>query len=142
MILYLDTSALVQLYIEESQHDHIIRIADTASTLTTHLIAYTEMRAALARMQRMRRLNGQDHRIVRQAFEADWIGMEIIQTHEPLIRRAGDLAEEFKLRGYDSVHLAAAELVAKQIDEFIFACFDNRLNSAALALGMDIINAS
>ncbi len=38
-----------------------------------------------------------------------------------------------------SVHLAAADLVARQTDNFTFACYDNRLNSAARALGMDII---
>ncbi len=143
MILYLDTSALVRLYIDEPEHASIVAITNAStSILTTHLIAYAEMRAALARMKRMRRLSEPEHDTVRRAFETDWKNMEIIQIPEYLIRQAGDLSEAFGLRGYDSVHLAAADLVAKQTDNFTFACYDNRLNSAARALGMDIIEPS
>jgi len=139
MILYLDTSAFVRMYINEAQHVHILALADAASVLTTHLIAYTEMRAALARMKRMRRLDEQAHKAVRQAFETDWEGMEIIQTTEPLVRRAGDLVEGFGLRGYDSVHLAAAESVFRHVPALTFACFDSALNAAAQALGMETL---
>jgi uncharacterized protein len=49
---------------------------------------------------------------------------------------------QFRLRGYDSVHLAAAEAVWTQVGtaaEFRFAVFDTGLAAAARALGMEVL---
>jgi predicted adenine nucleotide alpha hydrolase (AANH) superfamily ATPase len=50
---------------------------------------------------------------------------------------AGEYADTFALRGYDSVQLAAA-YETKRISQspVCFACFDLRLNKAAKALGL------
>jgi hypothetical protein len=57
---------------------------------------------------------------------------------EPLIRRAADLAGRYRLRGYDSVHLAAAESafgVFRNHVPFHFAVFDGELSDAAKQVG-------
>ena len=60
-----------------------------------------------------------------------------------LVHRAGELAEQYGLRGYDSVHLAAAESLQTALgSSIIFACFDNELNRAALARGMMLLEDS
>ena len=51
MILYLDTSAFVRLYIEEAHHEDVWTNVRNASLVATHLIAYAEMRAAFAKMR-------------------------------------------------------------------------------------------
>ena len=51
-----------------------------------------------------------------------------------LARRAGDLAEQHGLRGYDAVHLASAEAVADP--DTVFVAADARLLDAAGALGV------
>ena len=48
MILYLDTSAFLKLYLEESRSDAVRGLVARAAAIYTHLIAYAEMRAALA----------------------------------------------------------------------------------------------
>jgi len=64
----------------------------------------------------------------------------IITVDEKLIRRAASLALTYHLRGYDSVHLAAAEVLERQPDTHLtFACFDHNLNDAARALGITVI---
>ena len=45
--------------------------------------------------------------------EAQWRHWEILDATETLIRRDADLSREYHLRGYDSLHLAAAESVFK-----------------------------
>jgi uncharacterized protein len=50
-----------------------------------------------------------------------------------LAHRAGDLAEEHALSGFDAVHLASAVLL--QGDRFIFATWDRKLHAAAQAHG-------
>jgi predicted nucleic acid-binding protein len=59
-----------------------------------------------------------------------------------LVRRAGDLAERFGLRGYDSVHLAAAEAVWRELPgvEFRVVVFDEKLTAAARAMGIPVIS--
>lgn len=141
MILYLDTSAFVRLYVRETGHDLIWSAAQGASQTATHLIAYAEMRAALARMRRMRRLTGPEAASIKKIFESDWRDTLRIIPTETMVRRAGDLAERFGLRGYDSVHLAAAEslLVIAGNDLVHFASFDGSLNEAATGIGLRLL---
>lgn len=141
MILYLDTSAYVRAYVREAGHDLIWNAAQSASEIATHLIAYAEMRAALARMKRMGRLIEAEIGSIKERFEQDWrITLKIAPT-EAMIRRAGDLAERFGLRGYDSVHLAAAESlrVGQSADLLRFASFDRLLNQSAEVLGLSLL---
>lgn len=72
------------------------------------------------------------------SFENDWRSTRVVQVDEFIIRRAGDLAEQFGLRGYDSVHLAATETIWRTMPsvDFRVAVFDGRLTQAVQALGM------
>lgn len=141
MILYLDTSAYVRVYVREAGHDLIWDATQNASEVATHLIAYAEMRAALARMQRMGRLIAAETDTIKETFEQDWRTTVKLMPTEAMIRRAGELAERFGLRGYDSVHLAAAEslLAGHGKDILHFASFDHALNEAAGALGLHLL---
>jgi predicted nucleic acid-binding protein len=143
MILYLDTSALLKLYLAEPGSQRMQQATNDAVATVTHLITYAEMRAALAQAVRMKRLSEADRAYQAQAFEADWPALQVIAVDEPLVRRAGELAERFGLRGYDSVHLAAAERAfdgAGRPATFMLAAFDDGLRIAAEALGLDVLH--
>ena len=140
MILYLDTSAYVRVYVREAGHDLTWNATQNASEIATHLITYVEMRATLARMQRMGRLIAEEAASIKATFEQDWDKTLKIFPAEAMIRRAGELAERFGLRGYDSVHLAAAEsLQSQSVDNLRFASFDERLNQSAAELGLPLL---
>lgn len=59
MILYLDTSAYLKLYVQEAESDRLRTVVGEAF-ICTHAICYAEMRAGLARAQRMRRLSAEE----------------------------------------------------------------------------------
>ena len=141
MILYLDTSAYVRVYVREAGHDLTWNATQNASEIATHLITYVEMRAGLARMQRLGRLIAEEAASIKATFEQDWDKSLKIFPAEAMIRRAGELAERFGLRGYDSVHLAAAESlrVGQGADLLRFASFDERLNQSAAELGLPVL---
>jgi len=142
MILYLDTSAYVRVYIREAGHDLMWNAAQNASEIATHLITYVQMRAALARMHRMGRLIAEEAASMKATFEQDWDKTLKITPTEAMVRRAGELAERFGLRGYDSVQLAAAESLRSQgVDSLRFASFDDRLNQSAEELGLRLLTA-
>jgi predicted nucleic acid-binding protein len=143
MILYFDTSALLKLYLAESGSKRVRKAMNDGKTVFTHLITYAEMRAALAQAVRMKRLSEAERSYQAQIFETDWAALSVIAVDESLVHRAGEHAERFGLRGYDSVHLAAAERAFEAAGRpamFALAAFDNDLRAGAQALGMNVLH--
>jgi predicted nucleic acid-binding protein len=137
MILYCDTSALVKLYILEDGSAELKARAQEADAVAVCRIAWAEVYAALSRRARE---VPEDAALIEQAKAAlalDWPHFLILEITQALVERAGDYADAFALRGYDSVQLAAAFETGRisQVPIF-FACFDTRLNKAAKLLGM------
>lgn len=114
MTLYLDTSSLVKLYVVEPGSDAVRKLVDAATVVTTSSVAYTEARAALARRRRERALRPAAFASAKKAFEADWPKYFIVEVTSVLCRQAGEFAERYRLRAYDSVHLAAFAEVARE----------------------------
>lgn len=142
MILYLDTSALVKLYVKERESELVRKAIARARAVATHLIAYAEMRAAFGRAQRLGRVALDELPALFEDLDRDWERMDIVGVTEPMVRRAGHLAVQFGLRGYDSVHLAAAESAARQTataGDLRFVAFDTPLVTAATALGLPVL---
>lgn len=140
MNVYLDTSALVKLYIEEAHRQEVLACVHQAKRISTHVIASVETYAAFSRLYREQRLSAMQYRTVKLAFEQDWPSFLRMECDEKLLKRSCELTEIFALRAYDSVHLAAAELLWKETrSKILFACFDNRLNTSAKTLGLDLL---
>lgn len=52
MIVYIDTSDLVKLYVEETGSERIKDIIQNATVISTSIVAYAEARSAFARKQK------------------------------------------------------------------------------------------
>jgi len=145
VILYLDTTALAKLFVVEPGAESLGRAVAQAAAVATHLIAYAEMRATFSRAVRMGRVEGAALPALIIEFERRWASIDVLAVTEPLVRRAGDLAERHGLRGYDSVHLAAVlalrELVGSGA-EVRFGVFDSKLREAALVHGLSLLSAT
>ena len=137
--LYLDTSAWMKLYVAEAESALVERLIAQSALCASHQITYVEMRAAFAKAWRMGRIDQSQKTAAIAGFETDWRTCKVMDATELTIRRAGDLADRFGLRGYDSVHLAAAEAISLLLtpQSLMFVCFDDRLNDAARALGLE-----
>ncbi len=133
MTLYLDTSSLVKLYVAEAGSEDVRAQVERATIIATSMIAYPETRAALARRRRERALRPAAFAAARRKFEEDWPKYVAVQVTETICRDAGNLAERYALRGYDSVHLACFLEVAREAGaaDTQFSSFDDRLNRAA-----------
>lgn len=137
MTLYLDTSSLVKLYVAELGADTVRQLTNEAAIVATSVIAYPETRAALARRRSERALSPAAFTKAKRTFEADWPRYLTIEVSAALCREAGELAERYRLRGYDSVHLASFAEVARQAGagQTRFSSVDDDLNRAAQSLG-------
>jgi predicted nucleic acid-binding protein len=137
LILYLDTSALIKLYVSEAQSDAVERLREQASIVATVMVSYAEAAATFARRIREQPTMANDLSAARREFFADWPLYLRFPVSQPLLDEAARLADGFALRGYDSVQLAAARLVGQDHD-IVFASFDTRLANAAELLGMKL----
>lgn len=136
MTLYLDTSSLLKLYVEEGGSDQIASLTGRASTVATSAVAYAEARAAVARRRRERVLTPRSAAQVIESLDADWASFARIEVTDALARRAGLLADQFGLRGFDAIHLASFELVLERADDqALFSSADAALSRAAGRLG-------
>lgn len=132
MIVYLDTSSLVKLYVEEKGSRMVRDLVEPAELVATSVVTYVEARAALARQRREGGLTAAGFAQAKNDFEMDWPRYLAVEVNEAVCRRAGDLAEKHHLRGFDSLHLASyLSLNGDGVRQIRFSSFDEALNRAA-----------
>ena len=132
MILYLDTSSLVKLYVEEEESSDVADLVRSSKVTGTSLIAYAEARAAFTRSFRENAFTQREYGYLIASFDADWENYFTVQVTEKLIRQAGDLAEKHGLRGFDAIHLSSAVTLRNEMAvPIIFSCFDEKLEKAS-----------
>lgn len=134
MIVYFDTSAVVPIVIDEPSSGVAARLWDEADRVVSSRLLYAEARAAFAMARRLGRIDVSGLRRAARAFEHLFDQLDVVEVTESLVRKAGSLAEQLELRGYDAVHLASAMLVAEA--ETVLATGDRALLTAARSLGL------
>ncbi|MGH7814173.1 MAG: type II toxin-antitoxin system VapC family toxin [Candidatus Binataceae bacterium] len=123
MILYLDTSAMVKLYVAERGSEAAREAVAAAERAATNILAYAEARSAFARRYRTNQLASLEFGRIKREFDADWVHFDQLPADSETVRLAGDFSERFGLRAYDAVHLASANLLQAAIGSPVaFAC--------------------
>lgn len=136
MIAYFDTSPLIPLLIEEPTSITAAEVWDTADRVASARVVYTEARAAVALAHRLDRIDGATSTRGARDLEALYDQLDRVDVDDELVRRGGVLAEEHQLRGYDAIHLAAAERIAD--DDTIVVAGDTELCRAAHSLRLHV----
>ncbi|MCD5407573.1 MAG: type II toxin-antitoxin system VapC family toxin [Desulfotomaculum sp.] len=140
MICYLDTSALVKLYVQEPGSEIVYELTRDSDVVATCKIAYAEARAAFARGHREGILDNKNYDLITSAFQQDWESYFSLEVSDILIRLAGDLAEKHALRGFDAMHLAAAVILKQQVSQPVtMGCWDVRLWKAAQNCDLQVV---
>ena len=135
MILYMDSSALVKLYVREVGSDAVRSLVSRSEVCVTSAISYAEIRSAMARRFREGAVNAAWLEQAKAALLDDWQGLFVVPVILPIARRSGDLAESYALRGMDSIHLATALWLQSQQNDITLTAWDTRLVAAAVAAG-------
>jgi uncharacterized protein len=136
VIAYFDTSAVVPLLIAEPGSARAASLWDSADRIVSIRLVYPETRAALAQAERLGRLTARQLRDAVTGFDSLFEEIDIVEVDDALARRAGELAEVRQLRGYDAVHLAAADRVRDP--NVVVIAGDGALLDAATAEGMAV----
>ena len=138
--MFCDTSALVKLYIVEAGSDELKARVLEAEAVAVCRIAWAEAYAAFSRRAREVPEDAMFIEQAKAALAADWPHFVVLDIDQSLVERAGEYADTFALRGYDSIQLAAAFEVGRiSRSPILFACHDMRLNKAAKLLGLQCL---
>ena len=138
MIVYLDTSSLVKLYVEEDESSKVDALVKSSEVTAISLVAYAEARAAFARRFREKSFAEDEHECIKEFFEKDWSSYLILSVTGDMIKLAGELAEKHALRGFDSIHLASALTLRQELSSpIVFSCFDDNLQKASEREALD-----
>ncbi len=136
--IFLDTSAVIKLFIDEEFSDEVRQHLSAESTVEfVSSITYVEVLAALARILSLERIDRGDFEIAKDQFQTFWATTIVVELTGDIREHAGDLAIRHTLRGYDAVQLASALTFGRQ--KPLFVCWDHDLTSAAKAEGLDTL---
>ena len=131
MTLYLDSTALVKLYVRERGARVVKAAVKEADQVATIVTGYAEARAGLARRHREGVLAEKSLRTAVAALDQDWPAFAAIEVTDDLAKLAGKLAERYSLTGTEAVNLAAAAMLKRECNEMRFLCFTDQLRTAA-----------
>lgn len=104
--------------------------------MTASILAYPEGRAALAAARRGGRLKTKEHAVALADFEDLQNDLVSIGVDHDLAHRAGALAQDLGLRGYDAVHLTTALSLGDE--DVAVVTWDADLRRAAERVGVGV----
>ena len=143
-LLYLDTSALVKLYVREPGSQRMLELASTAEAhqLTVCTLTQVEVHSAIRRRQRAGDLSGEEADQTLDRFD---VHLRTRFMHQAINDQTLDLALEltarYFLRAYDAMQLAGCLILRITSQESpIFVCADRRLLDAAQSEELVILN--
>ena len=139
MIVYLDTSSLVKLYVQEAHTALVKKWVEEAEIVATCRIAYPETMSAISRRFRQGDLTEKQYDSLVAKFSNEWERFAAVDFDE---LEAGRLVNLYGLRGFDAVHLSSAKLLKAVHNDvsLSFSSFDEKLNDAASTEGFMILS--
>jgi predicted nucleic acid-binding protein len=143
-VYYLDTSALVKLYVQELGTDVVLSLASDLENdrLAILDLARVELRAAVRRRERANDVVSTQAFQILSQFDQHLSELYLTQPcNSSVVEEAVRLLDHHALRAYDAVQLAGAiVLQAGGLTEMTFVCADKDLVQVAKAEGLAVID--
>ncbi|MGH9533039.1 MAG: type II toxin-antitoxin system VapC family toxin [Terriglobales bacterium] len=144
-LYYLETSALVKLYVREPGTQVMLRLTDRAAGHRLALLAMTrvEFRSAVRRREREGDLSQALADRLLDLFEQHAQNRFLSQpVSDPVLGRASALLDQYALRAYDAVQLAGCLVLRDSFgkEQPVFVCADAQLLEAARLEGLAALN--
>ena len=140
--VYLDTSALIKLYIEEEGTERVFGLTDDLDGVRIIIpdIAPLEARSAVRRRQREGDVSGTDAGRILNRMEDDGSSLFLVQPSTSAVQ-AARLIDRHPLRTYDALQLAGCLVTRDSVPgPLTFVCADVRLCEAAGQEGLTVLN--
>ena len=141
MMIYVDSSALVKMFVDEPGSAEIkqfmsVSISKEGVTFVTSAVTKAEIMAALAAIRRGRHLTQRKFEKAVADFREQWKVFSVPEVTTSTIDRAGEIGLNHKIKGGDAFQLASA----LEVEAELFISTDNDLNAAASEYGLSVWN--
>ena len=142
--VYLDTSALVKLYIEEEGTERVTALTAERDDVQVIVLDITliESRSAVRRRQREGDIPRADADRLLERMEEDAAVSFLLQpSTSAVMEEAARLIDRHPLRAYDALQLAGCLVAGQHMPgPLTFVCADTRLCEAARSEGLTTLN--
>jgi predicted nucleic acid-binding protein len=136
--LYLDTSALMKLVLDEPGDRHARALWRRATRSITSVVALPESASALRRALASGRVDPAGHRQAAREIARFLGGCLLVDVDGSIAVRAREAVEGAGLRAADAIHLATAQAIRGPVT---FATWDRALADAAYRAGLAVAPA-
>ncbi len=139
MILYLGTSCLIKLYIEDADSKTIRQWVVEAEIVATCRVAYTEVMSALDMRFKKGDLSEKYYSKLCEAFTDDWDHLAVVDFDD---LEAGRFVKKYGLNRMAAIHLSAVKNIqrAGNTIKLAFSSIDDRLCKAAASEGLKVLS--
>lgn len=141
MTVYLDTSALVPLLIDEPASPVCMDLWESADRLVSIRLIEIESAAALYQAHRMQRIDQPALVAALDGLDELVTDLDLLEIDANLVQLARQCAQAAPLRGYDAMHCAAGWLTSKAPDS-VLAAGDRQLLKAWSDLGVVVVDVN
>lgn len=143
-LYYLDTSAWVKRYLTEPGSGWMHQLFERRESFACSPLGYIEALSAISRQQGVRQIPSQRQELLREDLRSDWNEMLHVPIDSEVIQRATRFSWEYRLRGADAIHLAAAHWLKESITArsllLVLVTADAELIRSAEELGLTVTN--
>ncbi len=144
-LYYLETSALVKLYVREPGTDRLLQLASRAADhrLAVLALAQVEVHSAIRKRQRLGDIDESVATLVIGRFEQHLETKFVRQiVSDSVLDTATGLVDRYSLRAYDAVQLAGCVVLkaTSGAQEPVFICADRQLLQAAESEGLQSLD--
>ena len=137
MTIYLDTSALIKNYIEESGSDSITKMMYEADKIYVSYITRIECISTFRRILHEENITEEEYKRLKNELLYDFKYYTEIETKKAL-DNCENVIDKYQLKTLDSIQLSSAMYIKNELD--IFICCDTKLNDALKNEGLSIYN--
>jgi uncharacterized protein len=143
-LYFLDTSALVKLYVQEPGTDRLLPLINDqpANRFAVLAISVVELRSAVRRRQRAGDIDVGVAAAILESVQSHMETRFIRQViNDTVIESALEMIDRYALRAYDAVQLAGClALCTIAAEAFTFVCSDHRLLEAAQSEQLKVLD--
>ncbi|HVF32648.1 MAG TPA: type II toxin-antitoxin system VapC family toxin [Acidimicrobiales bacterium] len=134
MTVFVDTSALVQRYVDEPGRRLVLdTMAEEDGAWVASALARTEVMITLHQLAAGPRQQAR----LWSSFRDDWDAFAVVPVDDRCLGRAVELGSSFSMRIVDAIHLAAADRIPRPAR---YLTFDRHQIPAATALGFEVVS--
>lgn len=138
MVLLLDASAYLKLYVVEPGTGVVKRLVREATAIYAPQSAYVEVRISLALGVKAGLIREKIFAAIQADFERDWGNTHVVVPDQPMLRDAAVMAERYLIDNVRAQVIAAGARLSRELatDSLLFCTADAAVQDVAISEGI------